>query len=161
MFEGLQAPGSIATTRAHECGDGARYASPLLRDDAGTALDRIFLLLGSMSAFVSVAAGAFGAHALKARLSADLLAVFETAARYQLSHALALFGVAWACARWPLAAIRWSGWCFVAGTGLFCGSLYVLALTGQRGLGAVAPFGGAAFLLGWALLAWGAWRAGR
>jgi uncharacterized membrane protein YgdD (TMEM256/DUF423 family) len=124
-------------------------------------VDRIFLLLGSISAFVAVAAGAFGAHALKARLSADLLTIFDTAARYQLSHALALVGVAWACQRWPLRAIRWSGWCFVAGTLLFCGSLYALALTGQRGFGALAPFGGAAFLLGWALLAWAAWRAGR
>lgn len=124
-------------------------------------MDRIFLLLGSISAFISVAAGAFGAHALKARLSPDLLGIFDTAARYQLSHALALFAVAWACQRWPLRAIRQSGWCFVAGTVLFSGSLYALALTGQRGFGAVAPFGGAAFLLGWALLAWGAWRAGR
>jgi uncharacterized membrane protein YgdD (TMEM256/DUF423 family) len=124
-------------------------------------VDRLFLLLGSLSAFVAVGAGAFGAHALRARLPADLLAVFDTAARYQLSHALALLAVAWACSRWPARAFRWSGWCFVAGTLIFCGSLYALALTGQRGLGALAPIGGLAFLAGWALLAWGAWRSTR
>jgi uncharacterized membrane protein YgdD (TMEM256/DUF423 family) len=125
------------------------------------AADRLFAVVGALSALVGVAAGAFGAHALKARLAPDLLAVFDTAARYQLLHALALLAVAWACTRWPGRAIRAAGACFVAGTLLFCGSLYALALTGARGLGAVTPFGGAAFLLGWALFAWGAWRGGR
>jgi len=127
----------------------------MFRDD----LDRLFVLLGALSAFIGVAAGAFGAHALKARLAPDLLAVFDTGARYQLVHALALLAVAWACERWPGTPMRWAGWCFVIGTVLFSGSLYALALTGARALGAVTPFGGAAFLLGWALLAWGAWRA--
>jgi uncharacterized membrane protein YgdD (TMEM256/DUF423 family) len=124
-------------------------------------LDRLFVILGALSAFIGVAAGAFGAHALKARLEPDLLAVFDTGARYQLIHALALLAVAWACQRWPASPVRWAGWCFVAGTVLFSGSLYVLALTGVRGLGVVTPFGGAAFLLGWALLAWSAWRGAR
>ena len=123
--------------------------------------DRLFVLLGALSGGIGVAAGAFGAHALKARLAPDLLAVFDTAARYQLTHALALLAVAWACARWPSAALRWAGACFLVGTALFSGSLYLLALTGARGFGAVAPFGGAAFLLGWVLLAWGAWRGAR
>jgi uncharacterized membrane protein YgdD (TMEM256/DUF423 family) len=124
-------------------------------------IDRLFVVLGALSAFVGVAAGAFGAHALKARLAPDLLAVFDTGARYQLIHALALLAVASACRRWPASAARWAGWSFVAGTVLFSGSLYALALTGTRALGAVTPFGGVAFLLGWALLAWSAWRGDR
>lgn len=118
--------------------------------------DRLFVVVGALSAFIGVAAGAFGAHALKFRLTPDLLAVFDTGARYQLFHALALMAVAWACRQWPSA--RWAGWCFVAGTLLFSGSLYVLALTGVRAFGAVTPFGGVAFLLGWLLLAWSAWK---
>lgn len=123
--------------------------------------ERLFVVLGAASAFVGVAAGAFGAHALKASLAPDLLAIFDTGARYQLVHALGLLAVAWASARWPRPPTRWAGWCFVAGTVLFSGSLYVLALTGVRAWGAVTPFGGVAFLAGWALLAWGAWRGER
>jgi uncharacterized membrane protein YgdD (TMEM256/DUF423 family) len=123
--------------------------------------ERLFVMLGALSAFFAVAAGAFGAHALKARLAPDLLAVFDTAARYQLAHALALLGVAWAGGRWPGAPMRIAGWCFAAGTVLFSGSLYLIALTGMRGLGALTPIGGVAFMLGWLLLAWGAWRGGR
>lgn len=122
-------------------------------------MERLFVLLGSISAFVAVGAGAFGAHALKTRLPADMLAVFDTAARYQLMHSLALLAVAWACARWPRSPARWAGWSFVAGIVLFSGSLYALTLTGARGLGAVTPLGGVAFLAGWALLAWTALRA--
>ena len=87
-----------------------------------------------------------------------MLAVFETGVRYQMFHALALLAVAWACTRWPGRAITASGWLFVAGTVLFSGSLYALALTGARGLGAVTPIGGVAWLAAWALLAWAAWR---
>lgn len=123
--------------------------------------DRLFAVLGAGSAFVAVAAGAFGAHALRARLTPDLLAVFETGVRYQMYHALALFAVAWVAGRWPdAAALSWAGWLFLAGTVLFSGSLYVLALTGMRWLGAVTPFGGVAFLAGWAALAWGVLRTG-
>jgi uncharacterized membrane protein YgdD (TMEM256/DUF423 family) len=119
---------------------------------------RLFTVLGAASGLLGVAAGAFGAHALKARVAPDLLAVFDTAVRYQLVHALALVAVAWACERWPGASVRAAGWCLVVGTALFCGSLYLLALGGSRGFGAVAPFGGAALLAGWALLGWSAWR---
>jgi uncharacterized membrane protein YgdD (TMEM256/DUF423 family) len=131
------------------------------REPSDRSHERLFAVLGALSAFIAVAAGAFGAHALKARLAPDLLAIFDTAARYQLAHALALLGVAWACQRWPGSSARWAGWCFTLGTVLFSGSLYLLALTGVRGLGAVTPFGGVAFLLGWLLLAWSAWRGGR
>src|SRR5512142_2094011 len=112
-------------------------------------MHRTFLLLGAISAAIAVAAGAFGAHALRARLSPDLLAVFETGARYQMFHALALLAVAWASARLPGGAASAAGWLFVAGTVLFSGSLYVLALSGARWLGAVTPLGGVAFIAGW------------
>ena len=121
-------------------------------------MERTFALLGALSAFLSVAAGAFGAHALKARLPPDLLAHFETGARYQMFHALGLLAVAWAASRFAGAAVAWAGWLFAAGTVLFSGSLYALALTGVRALGAVTPFGGAAFLAGWLALAWAAAR---
>jgi uncharacterized membrane protein YgdD (TMEM256/DUF423 family) len=123
-------------------------------------MHRTFLVLGALSAGISVAAGAFGAHALKARLSPDLLAVFETGARYQMYHALGLAAVAWAASRGAggQGPAAWAGWLFVVGTVLFSGSLYALALTGVRGLGAVTPFGGVAFLAGWVALALAAAR---
>ncbi len=116
-------------------------------------MDRLFFCLGAVSAFMSVAAGAFGAHALRGRLAPDLLAVFETGARYQMYHALALLAVAWAMTRWPGALLGWAGWLFLLGTVLFSGSLYALALSGVRWLGAITPLGGLAFLAGWACLA--------
>jgi uncharacterized membrane protein YgdD (TMEM256/DUF423 family) len=116
-------------------------------------MDRLFFSLGALSALLSVGAGAFGAHALRSRLSPEYLAVFETAARYQMYHALGLLAVAWAVSRWPGGMAQWAGWLFVLGTVLFSGSLYALALTGVRWLGAVTPLGGVAFLLGWLCLA--------
>jgi uncharacterized membrane protein YgdD (TMEM256/DUF423 family) len=121
-------------------------------------MDRIFGVVGATSALLAVAAGAFGAHALRARLAPDLLAAFETAVRYQMYHALALLFAAWAATRWPLAPVRAAGWLFVAGTVMFSGSLYLLALTGVRGFGAVTPLGGLAFLAGWLALAVGVWK---
>ena len=116
-------------------------------------MDRAFALSGSISALIAVAAGAFGAHMLRSRLAPDLLAVFETGARYQMYHALGLFVVAWAATRWPGMPVRMAGWLFVAGTVLFSGSLYLLALSGARWLGAVTPLGGLCFLAGWLALA--------
>ncbi|HTP25799.1 MAG TPA: DUF423 domain-containing protein [Anaeromyxobacteraceae bacterium] len=121
-------------------------------------MDRLFLALGAASAFVSVAAGAFGAHALKTKLAPDSLAVFETGARYQMYHAFGLIAAAWVAARCPSATSSAAGWFFAAGTLLFSGSLYAVALSGVRAFGAVAPFGGGAFMVGWALLAWSALR---
>jgi uncharacterized membrane protein YgdD (TMEM256/DUF423 family) len=115
-------------------------------------VDRFFFGLGAGSALIGVAAGAFGAHALRARLAPDLLAVFETGARYQMYHAFGLLAVAWAMTRWPGPLAQWAGWLFLAGTILFSGSLYALALSGIRWLGAITPLGGAAFLAGWACL---------
>jgi uncharacterized membrane protein YgdD (TMEM256/DUF423 family) len=120
-------------------------------------VDRLFFVLGSVSAFIGVALGAFAAHGLKARLPLELLATFEVGVRYQMYHALALLAVAWACARWPGGAALAAGWLFVAGTVLFSGSLYLLSLTGEKWLGAITPFGGLAFLAGWAFLAAAAW----
>ena len=117
--------------------------------------DRLFGALGALLALMSVAAGAFGTHALRPRLASDLLAVFETAAKYQMYHALALLLVAVALGKWGGAALVWAGWLFVAGTAVFSGSLYILALTGVRWWGAVTPIGGACFLLGWILVVWG------
>jgi uncharacterized membrane protein YgdD (TMEM256/DUF423 family) len=117
-------------------------------------MERIFLVAGSVLGFLGVALGAFGAHALKNRLAPEMLAVFEVGVRYQMYHALALIGVAWACTRWPGSWTAASGWLFVAGTVIFSGSLYALALSGQRWLGAITPLGGLGLLAGWACLAW-------
>jgi uncharacterized membrane protein YgdD (TMEM256/DUF423 family) len=117
--------------------------------------ERIFAVAGAISGFMSVAAGAFGAHALRQRLTPDLLATFETGVRYQVYHALALFAVAWAVGRWNTPQIVWAGWLFIAGTVVFSGSLYALSLSGSRWLGAVTPIGGVCFLAGWLALAWG------
>ena len=117
-------------------------------------MERTFALLGAVLGFVAVAAGAFGAHALRARLTPGDLEIFETAARYQMYHALALFAAAWAVARWPGGAAQAAGWLFLGGTLVFSGSLYLLVLTGQRWLGAITPIGGLALLAGWLALAW-------
>ena len=121
-------------------------------------MDRTFFALGSLLAGIAVAAGAFGAHALRARLSPADLATFETGARYQMYHALALLAVAWAVQQWPGALPRAAGWLFVAGIVVFSGSLYTLVLTGQRWLGAVTPLGGVAFIVGWGCLVVAAMR---
>jgi len=119
-------------------------------------MTRLFATLGALSALIAVAAGAFGAHGLRGRLTSDHLAIFETAARYQMYHALALLTVAWAVERAPAAPsapAQWAGWLFVAGTVIFSGSLYALSLTGVRWLGAITPLGGLAFMAGWLSLA--------
>ena len=117
-------------------------------------MDQNFLLIGALAGFIGVALGAFGAHGLRTRLSPDMLAVFETGVRYQMYHALALLLTAAAIGRMGDARLLViAGWLFVAGIVLFSGSLYALALTGVSILGAVTPFGGLAFLIGWACLA--------
>ena len=119
-------------------------------------MDRLFLALGAIAAFIGVALGAFAAHGLKNRLDPAMLATFEIGVRYHMYHALALLGVAWAASRSPGAWVNASGWLFVAGIVVFSGTLYALALTGARWLGAVTPLGGLAFLAGWLCLAWAA-----
>jgi uncharacterized membrane protein YgdD (TMEM256/DUF423 family) len=121
-------------------------------------MDRVFFTVGAWMAAFGVAAGAFGAHILRARLAPEMLAVFDTGVRYQLIHALALIGVAWATTRWPGLATVMAGWLFLAGTVLFSGSLYALALSGALAFGAITPLGGLALIAGWLLLAWAAWQ---
>ena len=118
-------------------------------------MDRTFLLIGSVFGFLGVAFGAFGAHALRSRLSSDMLAVFETGVRYQMYHAFAILIVAAAIGRLgPVPLLAAAGWIFAAGILLFSGSLYALTLTGVGTLGAITPIGGMLFLAGWAVLAW-------
>lgn len=120
---------------------------------------RTFWILGCLLAFTAVAAGAFGAHALRARLAPDLLAIFETGARYNMYHALAMLGAAWGASQWPGSLSSAAGWLFLTGTLIFSGSLYILALSGIRWLGAITPIGGVALLAGWICLGIAAWRA--
>lgn len=121
----------------------------------------VWLLLAAINGFLAVAAGAFGAHGLQGRLDAAGLQVFETAARYHMYHALAM-GLAAVLARPPrLAGAAVAAALFLVGIVLFSGSLYALALTGQRGLGMVTPFGGVAFLAGWAMLGYAALQKAR
>src|SRR5262245_46304073 len=116
-------------------------------------MDRTFLLAGAIAGLIAVGFGAFGAHGLRARLSPEMLAVFETGVRYHMYHALALLPVAALAGRMEGRAIIAAGWLFIAGIVLFSGSLYLLAVTGVTILGAITPIGGVAFLAGWIALA--------
>ncbi len=114
--------------------------------------------IGAWMAAAGVALGAFGAHGLKDRISAEMIAVWETASKYHLVHALALLAAAWAYERWPGALTTGAGCLFLAGIAVFSGSLYALALTGSRSWGAVTPIGGVCFIAGWICLALAAMR---
>lgn len=109
--------------------------------------------IAAIVAALGVALGAFGAHALSARVSPELVSVFETGARYQMYHAFALLAVAYAAERWPGALCNVAGFLFLAGIIIFSGSLYLLTLTGERWLGAITPIGGICFIAGWIVLA--------
>ena len=115
---------------------------------------KIFLLLGSLAMMFAVGLGAFGAHGLKDKLSADMLAVYRTGVDYHFYHALGLLALGMIAAHLPESdLVKWSGGLMAAGIVLFSGSLYLLALTGTRWLGAITPLGGAAWIVAWALLA--------
>lgn len=114
---------------------------------------KIWLVAGAISGFLSVALGAFAAHGLQSRVGPAEIAVFETGARYQMYHALALLAVAWVAMQGSGTFATVAGWAFIIGTILFSGTLYYLGLTGSRALVMVTPVGGLAFLLGWAALA--------
>lgn len=119
---------------------------------------QLWTVIGALSAFMAVACGAFGAHALQSRLDARMFQIWQTAAHYQLSHALAMVALgAWLSATGSQAG-GGVGLCFAAGTLVFSGSLYTLALTDIRWLGAITPIGGTLFLIGWLSWAWHAWR---
>ncbi len=120
---------------------------------------KTYLLIAALNGFLAVALGAFGAHGLKQKLSADMLAVYHTGVQYHFYHTFALFGVALLMLQLPQsAALRWSALLFVVGIAIFSGSLYVLAITGVRWLGAITPLGGVAFLAGWMALAMAVWN---
>ena len=120
---------------------------------------RLALILAALLLAAAVGGGAFGAHALKSRLSADALAIWQTAVTYHAWHALGLLAVGLLMLHWPERSdLGWAGWLLVLGIALFSGSLYALARTGVRGLGAIAPIGGVAFIAGWVVLAWAVWR---
>ncbi|ALI07763.1 MULTISPECIES: DUF423 domain-containing protein [Pseudomonas] len=121
---------------------------------------RSFLMLAAFFGFTGVALGAFAAHGLKNRLSADYLAIFHTGVTYQLVHTLALLGVALLATHIPGRVVTWAGIAFVIGILLFSGSLYLLTLTGISKLGIITPLGGVAFLIGWLCLGLAAWRLG-
>ena len=122
---------------------------------------RLLLVLAALGGFTGVALGAFAAHGLKARLSPEYLAVFQTGTHYQLIHSLALLAVALLILHTPDRLLRASGTLFGFGILLFSGSLYLLTLTGVTALGMITPFGGLAFLCGWLCLGVAAWRMGR
>jgi len=121
-------------------------------------LQKSFLIIGSLLAFLAVTIGAFGAHALKERLSMEMQAIFEVGVRYHMYHALAIMIVAFAIGNYQSSLLPISGWLFLSGTIIFSGSLYLLALTGIRALGAITPVGGILFLLGWLFLAIGIFK---
>lgn len=121
-------------------------------------MPRVLCMLGALFGLLSVALGAFGAHALNAVLADDMLATFETGARYQMYHALALIAVGWIGRTARTAWVSTAGWAFLVGIVLFSGSLYLLALSGTRWLGAITPLGGLAFIAGWGALAIGLWK---
>lgn len=122
---------------------------------------RMWLTVGALSGLISVALGAFAAHGLQSRAGPVELAAFETGARYQMYHALALLSVAWLAAQggsgFTALSVSIAGWAFLIGTLLFSGSLYYLGLTGSRALVLVTPVGGIAFLAGWLALALAGW----
>lgn len=116
-----------------------------------------WIRIGAILAFLAVAFGAFGAHAAKERLeSLGTSAAYQTAAQYQMYHALALLAVGIVALRSPSSALSVAGWSFLIGVILFSGSLYALALTANKAFGPITPFGGLAMLLGWAAFAWAA-----
>lgn len=120
---------------------------------------KIFVVLGSLSAFLGVGLGAFGAHGLKTKVTPEMLAVWQTGVLYHLVHALGLLLIGIICHLMPEAATaRNAGWAVLLGTVLFSGSLYLMVLTGIKPLGMITPFGGIAFLLGWLLLGIAAWQ---
>jgi uncharacterized membrane protein YgdD (TMEM256/DUF423 family) len=121
-------------------------------------MERTFFVLGSLLAFVAVGLGAFGAHSLQGTFAPGMADVYETGVKYQFYHSLAMFAVAFALTQWPRSSAAIAGWLFLVGIILFSGSLYLLSITGTRTLGIITPFGGLAFLAGWLVLAWSAFR---
>jgi uncharacterized membrane protein YgdD (TMEM256/DUF423 family) len=124
------------------------------------ATAKLFIAIGAIAGAIGVVLGAFGAHALKARLSPELLTVYQTGVQYHLWHALGLAAIGVVAVHLPASApLKWAGWLMLAGIVLFSGSLYALATTGARWLGAITPFGGAAFVAAWLAFTYAVLRA--
>ena len=121
--------------------------------------ERLLVILAGLNMFIAVAAGAFGAHGLKQILDADMLAIWQTAVIYQMVHVLGMFAVALLIPKFGPTVLGWAGSAMFIGIVIFSGSLYVLALSGVRFLGAITPIGGLAFLAAWLLVAWAAYKA--
>ena len=119
---------------------------------------KVFAIIGAIGALLSVAFGAFGAHALRNTLSPAMQDTFETGVRYQMYHSLALFVVAWSIDRFGPALFTPAGWFFIAGIVIFSGSLYILTISGMKWLGAITPIGGVSFIIGWGMLAYAYWK---
>jgi uncharacterized membrane protein YgdD (TMEM256/DUF423 family) len=138
---------------------GSPFGDRKAVDGSPSSAARLFALLGCVLAFTGVLLGAFGTHALKAALSAEALAIWQTAQQYQSFHALALIVVAGILHNVSTSrVVAAAGWCFFIGILVFSGSLYLLSVSGVRALGAITPIGGLSFLLGWVLLTMGVWR---
>jgi uncharacterized membrane protein YgdD (TMEM256/DUF423 family) len=119
-------------------------------------MDRWFFALGALLGGLGVAAGAFGAHALREHLAPERMVQYELAVRYQLYHAFALIAAAWAVQRWPESTANLAGWLFIVGVVIFCGTVYALSFGSPRWFGAITPLGGISLIAGWALLLWSA-----
>jgi uncharacterized membrane protein YgdD (TMEM256/DUF423 family) len=114
---------------------------------------KLFVSLGSINALIAVMLGAFGAHALKSRLSTDMMEIFQTGVQYHFYHALGLLAVGIIAYHLPDSGwLKWAGWLMLAGIIIFSGSLYILSITGIKWLGAITPIGGTAFIISWILL---------
>jgi uncharacterized membrane protein YgdD (TMEM256/DUF423 family) len=154
----------LQTTEERDVRDGPDGAASNARTHGsaqirrGRPMEQTWFAFGCLLMVAGVAAGAFAAHGLKARLSADNLEIWQTAARYHIYHALALLAVAYAAHRWSNGLTTLAGWLFIAGIVLFSGSLYILSVSGIKWLGAVTPLGGLCFLAGWVSLGAAAWR---
>ncbi len=124
-----------------------------------SSMPKLLLALGGANAALVVVLGAFGAHGLKARLSAEMMAIYQTGVQYHLFHALGLLVLGTVALWLPSSYLKWAGWLMLAGIVLFSGSLYLLSVTGTRWLGAITPFGGAAFIAAWVLFCIGVLKA--
>lgn len=125
-----------------------------------SAASKLFVVLGATAGMLAVVLGAFGAHALRAKLTPDLQAIYQTAVQYHFWHALGLLAIGIVAIHLPASTpLKWAGWLMLGGIVVFSGSLYLLAVTGIRWLGAITPVGGAALIASWALLAWAVARA--
>ncbi len=121
---------------------------------------KLILVAGAIAMALAVVLGAFGAHGLKSKISADMMAVYQTGVQYHFYHALGVLLIGLLVQHFPqVNLLHWSAWVLLAGIVLFSGSLYVLSVTGVRVLGAITPIGGVLFIAGWLMLAAGVWRA--